>query len=184
MRFNRHSELEGRHSFLSPSKYHWVNYDDQKLEARFQSWRGAARGTELHALAQRSIRLGIRLHPDEKALAWYVDHAIELGLAPEQHLYYSDNCFGQSDAIGMVEDVLHIYDLKTGAGPVAKFTQLEIYAALFCLEYLVDPYSIGYELRIYQREEIRDHQPHSDTIEAIMENIVRKDSLVEAMKGV
>lgn len=184
MRFQRHSELEGRHSFLSPSKYHWVNYDEQKMKARFESWRGAARGTELHALAQRSIRLGVRLDPREQALAWYVDHAIELGLSPEQYLYYSDNCFGQSDAIGLVDGVLHVYDLKTGAGPVAKFTQLEIYAALFCLEYMVDPYDIGYELRIYQRDEIRDHQPYADTIASIMDNIREKDSLVEAMKGV
>jgi len=182
MRFQRHSELEGRHSFLSPSKYHWVNYDTQKLEARFQSWRGAARGTELHAFANRAIRLGTKLDPEMKAIAWYVADAIDLGLSSEQYLYYSDNCFGQSDSIGLVEDVLHVHDLKTGVGPVAKFTQLEIYAALCCLEYMVDPYSIGFELRIYQGEEVRDHQPHTDTIEAIMQNIVEKNSLVEAMK--
>ena len=31
MNWNRHSELEGSHAFLSASKYHWINYDSDKL---------------------------------------------------------------------------------------------------------------------------------------------------------
>jgi hypothetical protein len=33
--FNKHSNLAGQHAFLSASKYHWVNYTDQKLDASF-----------------------------------------------------------------------------------------------------------------------------------------------------
>jgi hypothetical protein len=182
MRWNSHSELRGRHAFLSPSNYHWVNYTPQKLEARFQSYRGAARGTALHDLAKNCIDLGVRLDESEKALAWYVADAIDLGLSAEQYLYYSENCFGQSDAIGVAGDILHVHDLKTGVGPVAKFTQLEVYAALYCLEYIVDPFALGFELRIYQGEEIRGHQPHSDTILSIMDKIREQDSLTEALK--
>ena len=35
MIFNTHSDLLGRHAFLSPSSYHWLNYSDQKLADRF-----------------------------------------------------------------------------------------------------------------------------------------------------
>ena len=31
MIFNKHSELEGRHAILSPSKHYWLNYDDEGL---------------------------------------------------------------------------------------------------------------------------------------------------------
>ena len=31
MVFNKHSDLEGSHAFLSASKYHWINYDEEKL---------------------------------------------------------------------------------------------------------------------------------------------------------
>ena len=31
MNFNDHWNLEGQHAFLSASKYHWINYDDEKL---------------------------------------------------------------------------------------------------------------------------------------------------------
>lgn len=31
MNFNRHSNLEGQHAFLGASKYHWINYTDDKI---------------------------------------------------------------------------------------------------------------------------------------------------------
>ena len=31
MNWNRHSDLMGTHAFLSASKYHWLNYDADKL---------------------------------------------------------------------------------------------------------------------------------------------------------
>ena len=31
MNFVKHSELEGQHAFLGASKYHWINYDENKV---------------------------------------------------------------------------------------------------------------------------------------------------------
>ena len=31
MNFNKHLSVEGKHAFLGASKYHWVNYDEEKL---------------------------------------------------------------------------------------------------------------------------------------------------------
>ena len=33
MNFNKHSELIGQHAFLGASKYHWFNYDEDKVPA-------------------------------------------------------------------------------------------------------------------------------------------------------
>ena len=30
--FNNHYNLEGQHAFLSASNYHWINYDEEKIE--------------------------------------------------------------------------------------------------------------------------------------------------------
>ena len=69
-------------------------------------------------------------------------------MTPEQILFYSDNCFGTADAIAFRGDLLRIHDLKTGAIP-AHMEQLEVYAALFCLEYKIKPADIRMELRLY-----------------------------------
>ncbi len=90
MIFKQHSpELAGKHAFLSPSQNAWLNYDQQKLEARFFNWRSAQRGTDLHAHAHESIRLGIRLDPQHAALATYVNEALEFGMitSGEKQLY-------------------------------------------------------------------------------------------------
>ena len=31
MNWNNHSSLKDQHAFLSASKYHWVNYDNEKI---------------------------------------------------------------------------------------------------------------------------------------------------------
>ena len=31
MIFNKHSNLEGQHAFLGASKYHWINYSEDKV---------------------------------------------------------------------------------------------------------------------------------------------------------
>ena len=64
-----------------------------------------------------------------------------------------------------------VHDLKTGATP-ASFKQLEIYAALFCLEYRVDPLKIQYELRIYQNDDVLVENPTGIEIEQIMQKII------------
>lgn len=66
MNFNEHSDLTGKHAFLSPSNYHWINYSDVKLEARYIASMAAQRGTELHSFAHEAIRLGIKLPKSQK----------------------------------------------------------------------------------------------------------------------
>lgn len=181
MRFNRHSDLEGRHAFLSPSNYHWLNYTDQKLEARFYTTRSAQRGTDLHYLAHEAIRLGVPLHESNEALSVYVNDALEYGMVCEQPLYYSDNCFGTADTITFRDNLLRIHDLKTGISATSE-KQLEVYAALYCLEYGADPFEIEIELRIYQRDEVRVYEPLPESILAIMDKIIDFDKQIEELK--
>lgn len=183
MIFNQHSDLEGRHAILSPSYYHWLNYDRRKLEARLRSVRAATRGTDLHDLAHEAIRLGIRLDSSHEALATYVDDCIFYRMRTEQPLLYSPNCFGHADALGFSDGVLRIFDLKTGIG-ATSFKQLEIYTAIFCLEYGVDPETIEIITRIYQNHEVREHIPTIEGILMIMDRIVHHDNLLEELKGV
>ena len=182
MQWNNHSNLRDKHAFLSPSNYHWLNYDPQKLEARYVSYRAARRGTDLHALAHESIRLGVKLSRSNRALSTYVNDAIGYGMACEQTLFYSDNCFGTPDTISFKRSKLRIHDLKTGI-TATSFHQLYVYAALFCLEYGVDPMQIDIELRIYQRDEVRVMVPTAELIVEIMDKIVHSDMQVEAMKA-
>ena len=51
-----------------------------------------------------------------------------------------------------------IFDFKTGYIK-ASFKQLDIYAALFCLEYRISPEDITIEQRIYQSNEITYYSP-------------------------
>lgn len=182
MNFNRHLDLHGRHAFLSPSSYHWLNYDDQKLAARFASVTAAKRGTDLHALAHEAIRLGVKLSKSNAALSTYVNDGIGFRMATEQILFYSDNCFGTADTISFRRNKLRIHDLKTGIIAVSE-KQLEVYAAIFCLEYGVDPFDIETELRIYQREEIKVFRPFPEHITFIMEKIVYFDQQIEFLKS-
>jgi hypothetical protein len=150
MLFNSHSNLAGQHAFLSASKYHWVNYTEEKLDRVFTASMASQRGTELHALAHELIRLGVKLPGrGTKALNMYVNDAIGYRMRSEQVLYYSDNCFGTADAISFRGKLLRIHDLKTGVTPTSHH-QLEVYAALFCLEYGYRPFEIETEMRIYQ----------------------------------
>lgn len=181
MNFNQHLGLEGKHAFLSPSSYHWLNYDNQKLEARFFAAMAARRGSDLHALAHEAVRLGVKLAKSNLALSTYVNDAIGYKMQCEQVLFYSHNCFGHADTICFRRNVLRIHDLKTGITTTSE-KQLEVYAALFCLEYGVDPFEIRIELRIYQNDEIRIYEPIPERILAIMEKIVDFDRQIELIK--
>lgn len=178
MRFNEHSELEGKHSFLSPSNYHWVNYSEEKLINVYSNFLATQRGTRLHAFAKESIELGIKLPKSKHTLNMYVNDAIGYGMVPEQVLYFSRNCFGTADAILFRKGFLRIHDLKTGVSPVSM-TQLEVYAALFCLEYVVRPSDIRIELRIYQNDEIQVLEPDPNDIYEIMNTITVFDANIE-----
>jgi Protein of unknown function (DUF2800) len=181
MIFNTHSQLVGKHAFLSASKYHWTNYDDEKLDRVFLTALAAQRGTELHAFAHEAIRLGIKLPRSSKTLNMYVNDAIGYRMTPEQILYYSDNAFGTADAISFRRDVLRISDLKTGVIPASE-RQLEIYAALFCLEYRVKPFDFAIELRIYQNDEIQVFDADPDVIVHIMDKIITFDKRIDQIK--
>lgn len=183
MLFNKHSGYEGKHAFLSPSTYHWVNYDDEKLESRYRSMSAARRGSDIHDLAHNAIKLGIRFAESNQSLSTYVNDAIGYKMASEQMLFYSNNCFGTADSISFRGGILRIHDLKTGLTPT-KEKQLEVYAAIFCLEYEISPFEIEIELRIYQRDdEPRVFHPSAEGIHAIMETIVYFDKQIEAMRS-
>lgn len=181
MNFNRHSNLEGKHAFLSASKYHWINYDDDKLVAYYQNFRAAQYGSELHEHAKRCIQLGTKLMRSKKTLNMFVNDAIGFQMTPEQPLYYSDNCFGTADAISYKDHFLRIHDLKTGSTP-AHMEQLMVYAALFCLEYGVDPKDIQIELRIYQSDEILALNPEAEDIQAIIDKIIWFDKCITRLQ--
>lgn len=181
MIFNQHSGLVGKHAFLSPSSYSWLNYDEQKLEARFHTVMAARRGSDIHALAHEAIRLGIKLSRANQALSTYVNDAIGYKMRCEQMLYYSDNCFGTADTVSFRRGKLRIHDLKTGITATSA-KQLEVYAALFCLEYGFNPFDIEIELRIYQRDDIRIFEPTPEMIVEIMDKIVEFNQQIEAIK--
>lgn len=183
MNFIPHLDLVGQHAFLGASKYHWINYDDDKLAQTYQNALAVQRGTELHDLARMLIRMKVTLPRSQKTLNMYVNDAIHYSLTPEQPLYFSRNCFGTADAISFDESkqFLRIHDLKTGVTP-AHMEQLQIYAALFCLEYHKKPYQIGMELRIYQNDEIQLCMPDCGDIDRIMTTIIRFDDKIEKMK--
>lgn len=181
MLFNRHLGLQEKHAFLSPSSYSWLNYDEIKLESRFHAAQAARRGTDLHKLAHEAIRLGVKLSKSNQSLSTYVNDAINYKMVCEQPLFYSDNCFGTPDTMSFRRNKLRIHDLKTGIIP-AKEKQLEVYAALFCLEYNISPYDIDIELRIYQRDEIRIYETIPETIDTIMETIIKHDIRLQEIR--
>ena len=181
MLFKIHSEYRGRHSFLSASKYHWIRYDDEKLERTFLRTIAAARGTQLHALAADAIKMRVKLQ-GRTTLARYVNDAIGYRMTPELVLFYSPNCFGTADALSYRQNKLRIHDLKTGDSS-ASMDQLLVYTAIFCLEYGFKPHQIEIELRLYQNEEIQIYEPTVDEIVHIMDKIVMFDQRIEQLKA-
>lgn len=181
MIFNRHSELAGQHAFLSASKYHWINYSDEKLERVYLANEAARRGTDLHAFAHEAIRLGVKLPGNGKTLNMYVNDAIGYRMVTEQVLYFSPNCFGTADTIAFRRNKLRVHDLKTGHWP-CSIHQLEVYAALFCLEYMFKPMDIEIELRIYQSNEVAIEETDPDVITHIMDRIKTFDKLIENLR--
>lgn len=181
MNFNKHSSFEGMHAFLGASKYHWINYDEEKLINSYLNYTAAERGTILHDFAAQCIRLGQKLPKSNKTLNMFVNDAIGFKMTPEQVLLYSENCFGTTDAISFRDKFLRIHDLKTGITPT-HMEQLEIYAALFCLEYNFKPADISMELRIYQNDDIIYMEPTAEDIVPIMDKIISFDKVIKKLK--
>ena len=178
LRFNRHTNLEGLHAPFSPSQSHWLRYTDDKIVEVYDNKKASERGTRLHEWAKNTIDLGIKQQRSNRTLCAYVNDAIGFKMDTEVVLFYSERFFGTADAISFRDNVLRIHDLKTGKTPV-HMEQLEVYAALFCLEYNIKPGNIEMELRIYQNDEILYHNPTAEDILPIMDKIVHLNKLLE-----
>lgn len=181
MNWNKHYQQEGKHALLGASKYYWLNYDEKKIANFYKSSLAVQKGTELHEFAAKCIKLGQKLPKSKKTLNSYVNDAIGYRMTPEQVLYYSDNCFGTADAISFRDNLLRIHDLKTGISPT-HMEQLMIYAALFCLEYEVNPNTINIELRIYQNDEVNIFEPDSNDIVTITKKIISFNKVINKLK--
>lgn len=178
MKFNVHSKLCNTHSLLSPSKHHWINYDELKFDTFLSRHRAQQRGIELHLFAQQCIQLGQKLPRSRSALNKYVNDAIGFGMKAEQILFYSINSYGTTDAIGYRANQLRIHDLKTGFTK-ASMDQLMVYTALFCLEYDEKPDRMEIELRIYQGVDTIVHHPDPFDVRMIMDKIVLFDKKID-----
>lgn len=183
MHYNEHYNLEGKHAFLGASKNSWLNYSNDKLQTVYLNNLKKEKGTILHAFASSAIINRVKLANLKKALNLFVNDAIGYGMDSEIVLYYSDNCFGTADAILFKDGVLRIHDLKTGVTPVVHFNQLDIYCALFCLEYGVNPTKIDFIERLYQGNSYIENEPDKKEIKIIMEKIVDFDSILNKVKS-
>lgn len=179
MFFNDHSKLRNQHAILSPSKYHWIRYSDEKFQRWLENRKAVEVGTELHALSSGLIKHGIKLPKDNTTISLFVNDAIKMGLSSEVVLRYSEFAFGTADAIGIFQECLHIHDLKTGTTK-GSLDQLKVYAALFLLEY---PTAFNgwpvIKLRIYQDSEVLE-EVHStpEEIFSVMDKIVKFDLMI------
>lgn len=211
MLWNDHSRdiQKGSHAFLGASKYSWLNYDKEDLkEAWIRSYANIM-GTSLHDLAASLITNNIKLSSKDTHMVLlhlledgvprsvidlkrimtnlipYVSDAIGYRMIAEQPLKYSDNVFGTADAIIFDEkkSLLRIHDYKSGLLP-AHLEQLEIYAALFCLEYDFKPGDINFELRIYQNGDQLIGTPKANDILPTMDKIIIFDKMLEEFKEV
>ena len=181
MFFNKHTNLEGLHAPFGASKSSWLRYSDDKIVEVYNNLQAAEMGTRLHEWAKQTIDLGIKQSRSKKTIYSYVNDAIGFNMSTEVILFYSENFFGTADAISFRNNFLRIHDLKTGRRPV-HMEQLEIYAALFCLEYKVKPGDIRMELRIYQNDEILVYEPTAEDILPIMDKIVHVNKMLEKIE--
>ena len=181
MRFNSHTNLEGFHAPFSPSQSSWLRYDDNKIIEVYTNKKASEMGTKIHEWAKKTIDLGIKQPRSKKTIYAYVNDAIGFKMDTEVVLYYSDRFFGTADSISFRNNELRIHDLKTGKIP-AHMEQLEIYAALFCLEYKIKPADIDIELRIYQSDDIMIFNPTVEDIVPIMDKIITSDKIISKIK--
>lgn len=170
MNLKKNTRIIGQHAFLSPSNYRWLKYDEEKLRRVYFSSEQSKRGDKLHAYAQQAIELGVKQADNGTTLSSYINDSIGFRMEAEVPLFYSEHCFGTSDACGFRENVLRIHDLKTGITP-ASMDQLLIYAGIFCFEHGFNPQEIDIILRIYQNDAIDELIPDSSDILIVMSQI-------------
>jgi hypothetical protein len=181
--FRPHYNLVGKHAFMSASQYHWINYDEDKIRDRFATAAAAALGTRKHELASELIEMGIKLPDTGQTLNSYVNDCIGHRMQPEVLLYFSDNCFGTTDAIDFRLNPrtqkmrLRVFDLKTGTGKASE-KQLWVYIAIFCLEYEVDVNEIEIDARIYQNDMVLSFEIDPLDILEVMAKMKRFDDII------
>ena len=185
MQFNKHYKLEGLHAPFSASQSSWLRYPDEKAIEVYYNLKAKETGSKLHAWAKQTIDLGIKQPRSNKTLYAYVNDAIGFKMDTEVVLFYSERFFGTADAISFRNNTLRIHDLKTGkSGDIDKhMEQLEIYAALFCLEYDKRPGEINIELRVYKNDEVAVHKPTAEDIAPIMDKIIHLNKIIARIEG-
>ena len=112
----------------------------------------------------------------------YVNDAIDFDMVPEVVVYFTDDLFGTADTLIFEDRVLRIHDLKTGSSPV-HIEQLLAYAALFCIEYKVDPFKIECELRIYQNDDVLVATPDGNDIKSFIDIYYAINKQILAYEG-
>ena len=184
MQFNVHKNLIGLHPPFTASQSSWLRYSDDKAIDVYLNRKAAEMGTKLHAWAKETIDLGLKQPRSKKTIYAYVNDAIGFKMDTEVVLFYSERFFGTADAISFRDNMLRIHDLKTGkVGKIEDhMEQLEVYAALFCLEYKVKPGEIDMELRVYKNDEVFIHNPTAEDILPIMDKIVHLDKLLRKIE--
>ena len=180
MNFIKHSNLEGLHAPFSASQSSWLRYDDEKALSVFRKKKAKEMGTRLHAWAAETIELGTKQPRSKKTICSYVNDAIGFKMSTEVVLFYSKYFFGTADAISFRNNMLRIHDLKTGES--GHMEQLEVYAALFCLEYKIKPGDIDIELRLYKNDEVIVHNPTAEDILPIMDKIIHLNKILESQE--
>lgn len=173
------------HSIFPASDYHWLNYSIEKMLEVYERKTSKEMGTKYHALAASLIELKEILPDKPCTFNMYVNDCIYYNMVPEKQLYYSEEFRGTADALTVDQNgILRIFDLKTGKTK-ASIHQLEIYAALFFLDFGCKPSDVeGIELRIYQNNDIVIGNPGIDIITPIMDKIVTIDKLIRKLEGV
>ena len=181
MKFNYHKDLSGMHAPFTASQSTWLRYDDDKVLEVYANRKAAERGTRLHDWAAETIKLGLKQPRSKQTICSYVTDAIGFAMETEVVLVYSERFFGTADAISFNGQILRIHDLKTGKfGKIESHReQLEVYAALFCLEYRVKPEEIQVKLRVYKNDDVDAWEPAAEDIRAIMDKIVHLNKLLE-----
>lgn len=183
MKFYDHKNLSGSHAPFTASQSSWLRYDDDKVLEVYSNRKAAEMGSRLHEWAAETINLGLKQPKSKKTVCAYVNDAIGFKMDTEVVLFYSERFFGTADAICFRNGVLRIHDLKTGkVGEIeSHMEQLEVYTALFCLEYKIKPGDIKIELRVYKNDEVVAWNPTAEDIVPIMDKIIHIDKLLEKM---
>lgn len=183
MNFKKHLELNGLHAPFAASQSSWLRYDDERAIEVYRNKQAAAMGTKLHEWAKQTIDLKIKQPRSKKTIYAYVNDAIGFGMSTEVVLFYSPRFFGTADTICFDGRTLRIHDLKTGkVGKIEDhLEQLEVYAALFCLEYMIKPGEIEIELRVYKNDDVAIINPTAEDIAPIMDKIIHLNKLLEKL---